>query len=226
MPRRLLLAPGGERLQPAEHLGLAARDPDPLPGQSGVVLVIGRVGEPLHLLVEPFAAPGAPKPLEHLGEQGGEMGDVADRIVDLAPVERPPAPVGEARALVEALADQALDQVGIADLLAEPERHRRDLGVEQRMRRPAGDVVDDLDILASGVEDLEHVLIVDQQVEQGRHVEPFGLGVDGGGLVDVADLDQAQVRPIGVLAHEFGVDGDERRLGPDARTGTSANWNR
>ena len=99
---------------------------------AGIVDVIGRVGDPLHLLVEPVAAAGPLQPLEHLREQLGEMGDVADRIVDLALVERPPRPVGEARALVEAAAEQALDQVRIADLLAQPERHRRDLGVEQR----------------------------------------------------------------------------------------------
>jgi hypothetical protein len=34
------------------------------------------------------------------------MGDVGDRIIDLALVERAAAPVGEARALVEAVAEQ------------------------------------------------------------------------------------------------------------------------
>ena len=106
------------------------------------------------------------------------MGDVADRIVDLALVERPPRPIGEARALVEAAAEQALDQVRIADLLAEPQRHRRDLGVEQGMGRPAGQVEDDLDILPAGVEDLEHMLVVDEQVRSRREVDPLRLGID------------------------------------------------
>jgi hypothetical protein len=141
------------------------------------------------------------------------VGDVADRIVDLALVERPPSPVGEARALVEAVADQALDEVRIADLLAEPQSHRRDLRVEDRVRGPAGQIVDDLDVLAAGVEDLQDLLIVDQQVEQGLEVDPLGLGVDRGRFLLVADLDQAEVGPIGVLAHELGVDGDEVGLG-------------
>ena len=70
------------------------------------------------------------------GKIVGEMGDVGDRIVDLALVERAAAPVGEARALVEAVAEQRFDQVRIADLLAVAERHRRDLRVEQRDAAP------------------------------------------------------------------------------------------
>ena len=39
------------------------------------------------------------------------------------------------------------------------------------------------------------------------------LGVDRRGFFGARDLDQAQVGPIGVLAHELGVHGDERLLG-------------
>ena len=46
------------------------------------------------------------------------------------------------------------------------------------MGRAAGQVEDDLDILAAGMEDLQHMLVVDQQVEQGREVDPLGLGID------------------------------------------------
>ena len=77
----------------------------------------------------------------------------------------------------------------------------------------AGQVEDDLDILAAGVEDLEHMLVVDEQVEQRREVDPLRLGVDRRRLLAVGDLEQAQVRPIGVLAHELGVDRDEVRPG-------------
>ena len=186
-------------------------DLDPFPGQRRIVDIIGRIGEPLHLLVEPGAAPGRPQPLEHLREELGEMGDVADRIVDLALVERPARPVGEARALVElACRAGSRPDSGIADLLAQPERHRRDLGVEQGMGRAAGQVEDDLDILAAGVEDLQHMLVVDQQVEQGREVDaPRPWDRSPPPPRSFADLDQAQLRPVGVLAHELGVDRDE-----------------
>ena len=64
-----------------------------------------------------------------------------------------------------------------------PERHRRDLRVEQRVRRLAGEIVDDLDILPAGVEDLQHILVVDQQVEQGLQVDALGLRIDRRGLL-------------------------------------------
>ena len=140
------------------------------------------------------------------------MGDVGNRIIDLALVERAPAPVGEPSALVEAVAEQQFDQVRVTDLLAVPERHRCDLGVEQRVGDLAGQIVDDLQVLPAGVEDLEDVLILHEQVEQRFQVDVGGLGVDRRGFVDARDLDQAQVGPIGILAHELGVHGDERLL--------------
>ncbi len=123
----------------------------------------------------------APRPvllqlLDHPREDGGEMRDVGDGIIDLALVERTAAPVGEARALIEAVAKQALDQIRIADLLAMPERHRRDLRVEQRVGHLAGEIMDDFEILAAGVEDLQHVLVSDEEVEQRLQVDPSAFG--------------------------------------------------
>ena len=206
---RLGLAPAGERLQSAEHGGVPARKLEPLPRVFRREGEARRVGEPFHLLVEPGAAAGLFQLLDHSREDRGEVGDVGDRIIDLALVERAAAPVGEARALVEAVPEQALDQVRIADLLAMAERHRRDLRVEQRMRDLAGQIVDDLEVLAAGVEDLQHVLILHEQVEQGLQVDALGLGIDRRGFLGARDLDQAEIRPIGVLAHELGVHGDE-----------------
>src|SRR3546814_7336973 len=81
------------------------------------------------------------------------MGDVADRIVDLPLVERPPAPVGEARALVEMHAEPCFDKVRIADLFGLAERHLADLRVEDRVRRLAGHIEDDFDILPARSEE-------------------------------------------------------------------------
>ncbi len=70
------------------------------------------------------------------------------------------------------------------------------------------------------MEDLEHVLVVDQQVEEGGKVDPVRERVDRGGFVLVGDLHQAQLGPEGVLAHELGVDADEFGLGePGAEIG-------
>src|SRR3546814_19003491 len=63
-----------------------------------------------HLLVEPVTAPGLDQLVEHHRKNLGEMGDVADGIVDLALVERTTAQVGKARAFIELKADQRLDE--------------------------------------------------------------------------------------------------------------------
>jgi hypothetical protein len=77
----------------------------------------------------------------------------------------------------------------------------------------ASQVVDDFHVLPASVEDLQHVLIVDQQVEQRRHVDVLGQRVDRRRFSTIGDLDQAQFGPIGVLAHEFGVNAHEVCLG-------------
>jgi len=68
----------------------------------------------------------------------------------------------KARAFVDLDPQHALDQVLIADLLAHPERHGRNLRVEQRVGGLAGQVVNDLEILPARVENLQHILVVDQ----------------------------------------------------------------
>ena len=206
---RLGFTPGGKRLQAAEHRRVAARQFEPLPRVFRREGKARRVGEPLHLFVEPRAAAGLLQLLDHARENRGQMGHIGDRIIDLALVERPPAPVGEARAFVEAVPQQALDQVRIADLFAVAERHRCDLRIEQGVRDLAGEVVDDLEVLTTGVKDLQHLLVPDEQVEQRLEIDTLGLGIDRRRLVGACDLDQAELGPIGVLAHELGVHGDK-----------------
>ncbi len=94
------------------------------------------------------------------------MGDVADGIFDLAVGERTARPVGETRALVDRDAEPAFYKVGIADLFGLADCHHRYLGVEDGMWSVAGGVVHDLHILPAGMEDLEHILVGSQQVEQ------------------------------------------------------------
>jgi len=98
--------------------------------------------------------------------------------------------------------EPAFNEVRIADLFGLADRHHRDLRVEDRVRGLARKVVDDLHILPAGVEDLEHVLVVDQQFEQRAKIDPGGQRIDRGGFLVIRDLHQAQFRPIGVLAHE------------------------
>src|SRR3546814_6350539 len=64
-----LFAPARQRLQSPQRLGLAPRNAHPLPRLVGIVDVMGRIGEPLHLLIEPGAAPGLLELREHRSEE-------------------------------------------------------------------------------------------------------------------------------------------------------------
>ena len=141
------------------------------------------------------------------------MGDIADGIIDLAGLQRTARPVGEARTLVDRQSQPAFDEIGIADLLGLAERHRGNLGVEQRGGGLAGQVEDDLYVLRACVEDLEDLGILGEQVEQRAQIDSRCLGIDGRGLFQIADLYQAQLGPIGVLAHELGINRDKVGLG-------------
>src|SRR3546814_2490070 len=50
-------------------------------------------------------------------------------------------------------------KIGITDLFALAQRHCRDLGVEHGMGRLAREIMDNLDILSSGMKNLQHILI-------------------------------------------------------------------
>ena len=78
---------------------------------------------------------------------------------------------------------------------------------------------DDFDVLAGGVEHLEHAL-VRHQLEERLEVDALGERVDHDRLVGARELRHAQQREIRGLAQEFGVNGDERMAGK-ARAGGS-----
>ena len=141
------------------------------------------------------------------------MRDIGNRIIDLALIKRTPRPVGKARALVELDSYPEVDQVRIADLFALAQRHSRNLGIEHWMRGFAGQVEENFNILSARVENLQHILIIAEQFEHRGHIEPFCLRVDGRRFIGIGQLDEAKVGIICVFPHEFGIDGDERRLG-------------
>src|SRR3546814_10959573 len=123
------------------------------------------------------------------------MGDVADGIVDLALVERTTAPVGKARAFIELKADPRLDEVRIADLFGLTQRHLAALRVEDRVRRLAGQVEDDFEILPARLKAFQHILIADEQVEQRLKVDARRPRIDRHGLVARGHRDTATVWP-------------------------------
>ncbi|MNS80467.1 hypothetical protein D3C72_1141470 [compost metagenome] len=139
------------------------------------------------------------------------MGHVAQGIDQLRVRQGTSRPVGEAAALVQFLAQHLADQLFIADLIAESGGHGGDLGVEHRLGHGA-QAVEDFDVLTGGVEDLDDRFVA-QQGEEGLQVQILGQGVDDRGVRGRSGLDQAQLGPVGRLAHELGVDRDERGLG-------------
>ncbi len=70
---------------------------------------------------------------------------------------------------------------------------------------------DDLDILASGMEDLQHAL-VRHQCEERREIDVGRQRVDDQSLVRARHLHHAQDRVIGAFAQKLGVDGHARML--------------
>ena len=122
--------------------------------------------------------------------------------------QRAAGPVGEAVRLVERVAGDALDELVVGDGIAVAEHHRGDLGVEDRMRDELGAVPDDFDVLARGVENLQH-LLVRHQFEERLEIDAGRERVDHHGFVGSRQLRDAEERVIGGFAQELGVDGDE-----------------
>ena len=137
------------------------------------------------------------------------MSNIGQRIVKLGFRQRPERPVGEARQLVDVRVREPRHQRLVGHGVAEAADHGGDLSVEQRRRDGACQVVENLDVLARGVEHLEDPA-VSQELIKRAEIQTRGQGIYGGGLSRAGELDQAQLGPVGLLAHELGVDGDVR----------------
>ncbi len=162
---RLAFAPGRHFAQDGEEARLGGARLQALPGIGGVEAVGGGVEEDRHLLLQPM---GAAAGIQAFGESlvgWPQMDDIGQRVGDLAIAERARRPVGEAHGFVDARPGQLGRQRLVADGVAEAADHCRDLGVEERAGDPAQHVIENLKILAGGVEDLEQPRI-GQQVEE------------------------------------------------------------
>ena len=81
---RFQFAPARQRLQPAQHIGLAAGQPQPQPGAFRIIGIGGGIRRARHFIVQPLAAAGTAQLVHHPGEQLGKMSDITDGIIDLA----------------------------------------------------------------------------------------------------------------------------------------------
>ncbi len=130
---RLALAPGGKLHEHGKRLRRLDAHLEALPGLLGMQLVGGGVGENRHLLIEPACPLGLIELGSELRVEVAQMEYIAQRINQLALRQRAPAPVGEARGLVEVAVEQPLHQHRIAHRLAEAAHHGGDLRVEDRV---------------------------------------------------------------------------------------------
>ena len=149
-----LFAPRGHCLKTAKHFRLARLNLNPRPCVFGVIAIIGSVGNPLHLIIQPRAAASHLKLFQHHRKDHRQMRYVGDGIVNLALVKRTPRPIGKARAFVQLDTHPQIDQVRIPYLFTLTKRHGRNLRIEHGMRGLASKVKEYFDILPASVKNL------------------------------------------------------------------------
>ena len=79
------------------------------------------------------------------------MGDIANGIINLSFVQRAARPIGKTCALINANTQPLIDQIGIANLLCLPQSHGGNLRVKQRKRGLSRKIIDDFQILTTGM---------------------------------------------------------------------------
>ena len=173
---------------------------------AGVLPEPAGVGELRHLGLEPGEAVPADELGHHQVVDARQVEHVVDRIAQLLGVEGAPRPVREPVGLVEVDAQVVLDEGTEAHLHALSQEGRGELGVEDGRHDAAARVVDDLEVLVAGVEDLRDGR-VGQDLHEGREVRDR-LRVYRRRLVCGRDLDEAQLGMVALLAQELGVDRD------------------
>ena len=123
--------------------------------------------------------------------------------------QRAPRPVGPGLALVDRVPELPGNELGVADLRRVAEQRGGDLGVEHRPGQPSPGLVQDLEVLSGGVQDLELATVGEQlvqraELEPGQRVHQVAVRVAG-------ELHQAQLCVVGPLPHELGVEREAGR---------------
>ena len=102
-------------------------------------------------------APLALQFLLHMLVHARKVDDVVGSITQLGFRQGTTRPVGEGIHLLERHAALGSDQCAVADLLRVPQKRRRHLRVEKRLREHAHLVPQDLKVLPTGVQHLHHI---------------------------------------------------------------------
>jgi len=109
-------------------------------------------------------------------------------------------------------AEDLPDELGVADLRREAEEGGSLLRVECRRERRAGQRQQRLDVLARRVQQLRATVV--RQLPRERAAVRDRKRVDEDNLAADRGLDQAELREVGALANELGIDGERRRGRP------------
>ena len=221
---RRLFTPCRQRAEHTEKLAVgAAPNAKAAPCLMRVAAIDRRVDKIAHLLGEPGGSAVLGEEMLQPVIDGAQMHDIGQRVIDLPLGQRPVRPVGKARGLVEAGAGEPLYEGLVADRIAKTAHHRGDLGVKDGVRHRARELEENLQILARRVKHLEGVGLRHQR-QQWLQIDALGQGVDRDRLPGARHLHDAEDRPVGALAHELGIDGDEFRpflAGAECRHGVT-----
>ena len=206
----LALAPGGELLS-HRHLAVAERCHalDLAPHVHRVVVVLCRVCQASEVSVEPAAPALLGQGALHVAIHLGEVDNVVKSVLELVGGERAARPVRVAVCLGQAHIAERLHQGAVAHLQRKSHQRRGHLGVEQRRGHDAQLVIEDVDVLRAGVEDLDAGRVGHDggQRLQAAHCQRVDDGLD----LLVVELDEAELGIVGLLAEELGVYSEDRR---------------
>ena len=131
------------------------------------------------------------------------MAHVVERVFLLRGGQRAPRPVGARVRLGQVDAEQAAHELRVTHLRRMAGERGGDLRVEHRLHQPDGRE-QHLEVLACGMHDL-HDAGRGEQRHEGGEVR-YRQRVDAYGRIAVGDLHQAQLGPVGLFAHELGVE--------------------
>ena len=204
--RRAPFAPGRERLQQPQPAGVPALDaPEPQPCAFGVDRHDIERRERRELFVQPSEAPEPLELAEQPLAQRQQVADVVERVLDLRLAEGAARPIGAGLAFRHLALEQPPGEFGVADLRGEAGERRGDLRVEQRCHG-AEQRREHLEVLPPGMQHLRGAARAQRRAQRPQVLERER--VDAHRAAARGELQQAELRPVGALAHELGVETD------------------
>ena len=147
-----------------------------------------------------------------------QMRDIRAGVNQLRFGQRALRPIGETGRFVDPGMGEIMGELLIGHAVAITRDHGGDLRIEAGRGDAAVEIPKDFEILPAGMEHFYNRWIAHQR-EKRRKVDARRERINQNVFLLARDLDQAELRIIGGLAQEFGVDGDIRMAGEAAACG-------